>query len=616
MNLSAQVTIGSGISPERGALLDHKETDATNPTSDVTSLENATKGVLYPKVFLRDAAKLTPLYGGVDTGGGVWSDNATADEKLKATGMVVYNVNPKAINMDEGLYMWNMDEWVKLNQDGAAVIGPVDCSAIRINGSYIEGTPVTGNEYLEIDLDVTKKGSFVIAALSGNGYSFFYTGVALETGRITVKVPAQGTPALVRTDELKFSGISLVAGCEPKITVQEKIAEYEMVCSATVVQGQYVKNRTLQNGTHVITMQINVSQSGSYNIYTETKNGIYFKGSGSFASAGRQTVILQGYGKPTINEDIQLTIKANTPLSSLECSAIIPVTLPAMKYAIIGATDLYNYSWNGGPRENALKAARNFGADGVVKMESPLSSLWNVGTNLGNAVNYLNNGYGTGAIKEYPDIVLYFSFGAPPSSALATALYNYVHAGGCLIFATADNGSNGYSRDNVNYMISGLFAGLSTAQTQTGGGDDNVYQIANNSADPIINGPFGNLAGMYWGEDNASNNSFVLTSLPPNSVQVCTAQSTSKTGIDSDYSIVWYNNSKNFVYFGDSTGSDTNNNSSDATPTTFDSAYKPKSKLYGPGDATYKRVVYNSALELNAVAWAIRKAAVSGINPW
>ena len=65
------VTIGDSVVSARGAFMDYKETEATNPTENVASLENATKGVLYPKVFLRDAAKLTPLYGGTDNGSGV-----------------------------------------------------------------------------------------------------------------------------------------------------------------------------------------------------------------------------------------------------------------------------------------------------------------------------------------------------------------------------------------------------------------------------------------------------------------------------------------------------------------------------------------------------------------
>jgi len=600
-NLSAQVTIGAGTPPERGALLDLKERDATSPTQDITSLENSTKGVLHPKVFLRDAAKLTPLYGGSDDGSGVWSDESTAEEKLKATGMVVYNVNPDAINMDEGLYMWQIDEWVKLNQDGAAIIEPVNCSAIRINGSYIEGTPVNDNNYLEIDLNITKKGSFIISVLSGNGYSFYYTGVALETGTLTVKVPAQGTPALVGENILTFSGISLVPGCEPKITVQEMVAAYTMVCSSAVVQGQFFKGQAL-TASNVIRMNINVSQPGSYNIYTEIKNGISFKASGSFASTGTQTITLLGTGTPTVNEDFQVVIKANTTLGSGECSALIPIILPDMTYAIIGDGV---WSWEAAARANTLSHASSssFGPNGLVRIKS-FKELWNT-SSTSTATTNLTNGVNGG---KYPDVVLYFAYSTDPTSALTTALLNYINAGGCVIYGSSDNTATA-----VNTLMSGLF-GISPAQNQTGGGDDNVYPIANNSSDPIINGPFGNLTGMYWGEDNTSNNSIVMSYLPPNSVQICTAQSTSKPGIDPAISIVWYNNSKNFVYLGDSTGASTSSTSDSAYPTIYTN-YLPASKLYGPG-STNNRYVYNAALELNAVAFMIRKAAVSGINPY
>ncbi|MDR1715095.1 MAG: hypothetical protein ACK5KN_12075 [Dysgonomonas sp.] len=600
-NLFAQVTIGVGAPPEGGALLDLKEKDAANPTQDVTSLENSTKGVLHPKVFLRDAAKLTPLYGGSDNGSGVWSDGSTAEEKLKATGMVVYNVNPDAINMDEGLYMWQIDEWVKLNQDGAAIIQPVNCSAIRINGSYIEGTPVNDNNYLEIDLNVTKKGSFAISVLSGNGYSFYYTGVALDTGTLTVKVPAQGTPALAGENTLTFSGISLTPGCEPKITVQEMVAAYTMVCSSAVVQGQFFKGQTL-TASNVIRMNINVSQPGSYNIYTETKNGISFKDSGSFASTGTQTITLVGTGIPTVNEDFQVVIKANTSLGSVQCSALIPIILPDMTYAIIGDGI---WSWDAAPRTNTLSNAgsASFSPNGLVRIKS-FKQLWST-SSTSTATTNLTNGVNGG---KYPDVVLYFAYGADPTSGLTTALLNYINAGGCVIYGSSDNTATA-----VNTLMSGLF-GISPAQNQTGGGDDNVYPIANNSSDPIINGPFGNLAGMYWGEDNTSNYSIVMSSLPPNSVQICTALSTSKPGIDPSISIVWYNNSKNFVYFGDSTGASTSDTTTGAYPAIYRNNL-PASKLYGPGTDD-NRYVYNAALELNAVSFMLRRAAVSGINPY
>lgn len=601
LGIHAQVTIGAGIPPEKGAILDIKEKDTKTPINNVAGLENSTKGVLYPKVFLRDAAKLTPLYGGSDNGSGIWSDESTIDEKLKATGMVVYNVNAEALNMDEGLYMWQIDEWVKLNQDGAAVIRPVACSAIRISGSYVEKTPVDNNNYLEIDLDVTKKGSFVISALSGNGYSFYYAGVALQTGVLTVKVPAQGTPALRGDNALTFSGINLAPGCVPKITVQEMVAAYTVVCPSAVAQGQYYKGQSL-TVEHKIVMYVNVSQPGSYNIYTETKNGISFKASGTFTNAGIKTVTLQGTGTPTLNEDFQLIIKANSTLGSAECTVPITIILPDMTYAIIGEGV---WSWHTAAREDALSNANSgsFSPTGLLKIKS-FKLLWNT-RSASVAESNLRNGFN----GKYPDIVLYFAYNCNPTSGLTTELLKYINAGGCVIYGSSDDTASA-----VNILMYGLF-GIMPARTQTGGGDDNVYPIMNNHSDPIVNGTFGNLAGTYWGEDNASNNSVVMSSLPPNSVQICTAQSTSKPSINPAYSIVWYNENKNFVYFGDSTGASKTNTSDNAYPAIYNNNGIPISKFYGPSNDGYKRYVYNSALELNAIAYLLRRAAVSGINP-
>ena len=597
------VTIGDSVVSARGAFMDYKETEATNPTENVASLENATKGVLYPKVFLRDAAKLTPLYGGTDNGSGVWSDDSSAEEKLKATGMIVYNVNPDAVNMDDGLYMWQISEWVKLNQDGAAIIQPVDCSDIRVNGSYVAQTPLNDSHYLEIVLNVTKKGSFYISVLSGNGYAFYYTGIALETGKITVKVPAQGTPAAAQTDRLIFSGIGLVSGCEPEITVQDRVAVYTMLCSSVTVQGQYYKNEALTSA-HTIRMNINVSQTGSYDIYTVTKNGISFRATGEFTTTGTHIVTLAGTGAPTINEDFEVAIIANTKLGSVECSALIPIILPDMTYAVIGAIDGI-WSWDNPARRAALSATNSgsFSVNGRVKIRS-FTRLW-VTADVNIAAGYLNNGYG----GKQPDVVLYFAYGALPNATITTALVNYINKGGGVVYGSYDD-----TESSVSAMLQGIFGSTITAEGRAIDRlDDQVYMIANNASDPVINGPFGNLAGQHWGEDNDHAGGVVTPVLPPNSVQVCSAQPVSDPSSNPNYSIVWYSNDKNFVYMGDSVGGTSTDTSTGGYPALYVSNL-PVSKLYGPGSPN-NRYVYNSALEMNAVSFLIKKAAVSGINP-
>jgi hypothetical protein len=248
-----------------------------------------------------------------------------------------------------------------------------------------------------------------------------------------------------------------------------------------------------------------------------------------------------------------------------------------------------------------------FGTTGIVPIVS-FTELWSL-TDINTARDRLNNGYN----GKYPDIVLYFAYGSnAPSTSTSNALIDYIHKGGCVIFGTTDD-----QFGNANTILNGIF-GEQNAQVQTksiaNGQNDgrNIYQINNLPSDPIINGPFGNLVGKWWGEDNSG--SIIVTKLPAGSVQVCSAYcSYGKQRVDPDYSIVWYNDAKNFVYFGDCVAASANSTDTGGWPAIYANGF-PKSKYFGWG-ANNQQYVYNSALELNAVAYLIKKAAVSGINP-
>jgi hypothetical protein len=310
-----------------------------------------------------------------------------------------------------------------------------------------------------------------------------------------------------------------------------------------------------------------------------------------------------------------------------------------MTFAVITGASGSMYGWDatlpstGPPRGLAVKTAANFGPNGTVKIQS-LTQIW-AQTDVTTATTNLNN-----AAIPQPDIVLYAAYQTTfPNTALITALANYVNKGGCLIFSVPDaTGYNSGTAANtigaVNSLLSQIFPGFSSTAAQAqaagttppgGGGtatDDNDYRIANIPNDPIINGPFGSLGTQYyWGEDNGTTGSMIVTSLPANSVQICSAYNTfAHTTVNPAYSIVWYNTVKGFVYFGDSVYSFVDNGSlyPNDYPSLFSAAYAPLSKVYGnyPQPAgSPSQFTYDSALELNAVAWALKKAATGGINP-
>lgn len=113
LNTKAQVTIGSQINPNKGALLDLKQEDKQDGSS------NSKKGLLLPRVKL---IKLTTSNNDLretiedadKVEGEVWG-------KEDHLGLVVYNVNtsPNACvnGTDPGVYTWSGDKWVLLSSN-------------------------------------------------------------------------------------------------------------------------------------------------------------------------------------------------------------------------------------------------------------------------------------------------------------------------------------------------------------------------------------------------------------------------------------------------------------------------------------------------------------------
>jgi hypothetical protein len=109
----AQVTIGSGIEPEGGVLLDLKQ---KIPSADNTT---AIKGLLLPRVILSDLNRLYPMYETTPGSGVPNSDYDDATEKAgldaRHTGLTVYNLNKCFSGASgkggPGVYTWSGTEW-------------------------------------------------------------------------------------------------------------------------------------------------------------------------------------------------------------------------------------------------------------------------------------------------------------------------------------------------------------------------------------------------------------------------------------------------------------------------------------------------------------------------
>jgi hypothetical protein len=142
--LHAQVTIGSGIAPKAGAILD---LNGNVPDASNTQV-NSTKGLLLPRVKLEAINSLSPAIPGYTPG--------TAD--LTHTGLVVYNVNTTPPFVP-GVYTWNGKEWIYANSDAKAwktggntgtdaavnYVGTSDNKPLILKSNKIEGLRISTN---------------------------------------------------------------------------------------------------------------------------------------------------------------------------------------------------------------------------------------------------------------------------------------------------------------------------------------------------------------------------------------------------------------------------------------------------------------------------------------
>lgn len=511
-------------------------------------------------------------------------------------------------NTTENCYnYWNFQEqeWKSLCGNLGNAKLTFDCNLTELKGNYVRGKEVDGTNYIQISVNVTKLGNYQITAnsTSNNGYSFVGQGTFVTTGKQMVKLYAQGTPITVQKDsfEITSSQESSQTKCTISVQVKADIANYTLNCSSAVVNGTYVKG-TILNSNNTISININVNTLGSYDINTIVTNGVQFSASGTFTTTGTQTIKLTGVGTPTVNTNFDVNIISNTTEGNANCSTTIPITLPRMTYAIIGTGD---YSWNNDYRKSAFNSS-SFGTNGKVKIVG-LTQLWSL-TDVNVAATNLN---GSG---EKPDIILYYSYGANPNSNITTALNNYIAKGGVVIYGSSDN-----TAAQTNILLQGIYGTTNppVAYDRGGSSNQNDYQINNNPSDPIINGPFGNLSSKYWGEDNSG--SVFVKNLPSTATQIASANNQySNMSISPDHSILWYDDHYNFAYVGDSVAAawDTNTSTTGWAAIFNQSTGSPVSKSFGywnsgtPGTV----FVFNSAMDLNLVAWALNKAATAGIN--
>lgn len=174
-------------------------------------------------------------------------------------------------------------------------LGSGVCSNATISGSYVSQQPLNANNYISILINVTSPGTYNIFTTTGNGITFQDSGTFISAGQYAVQLQGWGTPNVPGTNQYQLISNG-VTGCTLDITT-DPVGQALFNCLTYTVSGTYTTGVPL-NGQNTVTMMVEVTTAGFYNIATNTTNGFGFAASGVYTTTGVQPMVFVGSGTP------------------------------------------------------------------------------------------------------------------------------------------------------------------------------------------------------------------------------------------------------------------------------------------------------------------------------
>jgi hypothetical protein len=158
-------------------------------------------------------------------------------------------------------------------------------------------------------------------------------------------------------------------------------------CLPKTVNGSYVVGTVLDGNVNYIEVEVDVTVAGTYTIYTDTVNGIYFRGSGVFAATGLNTVRLKGIGTPAaagISNFVVNYGSSSCTIAVTTAATLAAFTLDGAPGGCMGATPAGTY--NAG---TALDATNTV----TIHVTVTTAGAYNLSTQLSNGMTFF--GFGT-----------------------------------------------------------------------------------------------------------------------------------------------------------------------------------------------------------------------------
>ncbi|MFN8289658.1 MAG: hypothetical protein U0U70_05355 [Chitinophagaceae bacterium] len=233
---------------------------------------------------------------------------------------------------------------------GVATLGgaPTACTPSTINGTYVQGVALTSANTVTIQVNVTTAGVINVTTNTVTGFSFSYSG-ALNTGVQNINLVGTGTPAATGTQNFTVTLGS--SSCTFSVPVTGPgagtLGGAPTACTPSTVNGVYYVG-TATTATNTVTIQVNVTTPGSFNITTGTVTGFAFAFTGALSTTGLQNVdLVANGGTPTTAGPQTFTVSMG---SGSTCTFVVNVL--ANDYYPRTTNSNWSYEWNDDPTDS------------------------------------------------------------------------------------------------------------------------------------------------------------------------------------------------------------------------------------------------------------------------
>ena len=548
----------------------------------------------------------------------------------------------------------------------------IDVDVVRwqenINQGYIFGSKYFGIETTNIEFEEATIGQEKFFQYQSNieniteelSFDFsekglFEASVANIEGKQLIKI----TTLTENKENFKLEADLVInaIGHQFTINIQQNTqrANYSLNCDATKVFGIYKVGETqdYQAGNY-INVEVNVANENynlvnnkRYEFKSEEVDGIYFYAEGNLNQLKKidniykQTIRLQAHGTTKSQYNKNFTIMSNS-ISSSFCDATIKMALTTKR--IIGSGTDTNYGWgaSGGGSVSAICYSKNYGleADSKVKIAQfydedsrefkALSSAQKSEVSV--YKSYKKAGLNAATLRKelaVADVFMYGAFIDMDKNGLAEIVADYLVNKNGVVLAMDEQTKSVSALMVAIYTELGKKEGVTynlTLSSKGAGGGGTIYPIITQPGDPIFDGPF-NINGQrvqYWGEDATVTKTAL--GIPEQDIVVYSRSAEAgmeETGME-DRGLTMFRHTKVNLFFSGDGGftsqiqAEGNDNSSTACPFYLSRTkgdYTPILKpSYGGNRKEGNTQVGNSIIFCNALAWALEKAELEGMN--